>query len=361
VFKSGVTLSTGMTFTDSGTISANGNSITPTALGYVANLSSDAQSQLTSLQSKCTNISYSSGLTSISAGSYGSLYVNSNAYPTSSSGNSGTCFYWNSITPGLGQTDILNYSQGGTGGFTFNICSSTVSPKTILNIDSNGNISGGGNIVLGSSKYIDLTACISSSGLKVSSSSYLTSKILNYLVNISSDVQTQINNLSSSGSTALSYNSSTSTTTVTGNLQVNGLYETSTTALTYTSTSVGYTTSYLDTDDRTIINANTFGGTGALTLGIGVWMISGVAQFYYTSTANVLRYLQFAYVSGEQVIDGTQNSVYGSMVANTSYSMTTGCTCITITTAGTQISMFYSVSIVDVHTTYLYLSATKIG
>jgi len=117
----------------------------------------------------------------------------------------------------------------------------------------------------------------------------------------------------------------------------------------------------LDTDDRTIINANTFGGTGALTLGIGVWMISGVAQFYYTSTANVLRYLQFAYVSGEQVIDGTQNSVYGSMVANTSYSMTTGCTCITITSAGTQISMFYSVSIVNVHTTYLYLSPTKIG
>jgi hypothetical protein len=349
-----------MTFTDSGTISANGNSITPTALGYVANLSSDAQSQLTTLSSKLTNVSYSSGLTSISAGSYGNLYVSSNAYPTSTSTNAGTCFYWNCITPGLGQTDILNYCQGGTGGFTFNICSSTVSPKTILNIDSNGNISGGGNIVLGSSKYIDLTACtVSSSGLKVSSSSYLTSTILNYLVNISSDVQTQINNLSS-GSTALSYNSSTTTTTVTGNLQVNGLYETSTSSLTYTSNSIGYTLSA--TSSSTVaMTSGTYYYSSSLTLGVGVWMVSGLFQMYSQTTTSITKYVLITYTSNGDAVNGTLFSNNYSHTANVVYSTPCGATCVQITTAGTQIQLAFQTVSGSCYYNYYYVSATKIG
>jgi hypothetical protein len=249
--------------------------------------------------------------------------------------------FWGCVS-GVGETNFLNYSGPLLGGFSFSNCSSSNIPKTLLTIDSSGNINPTGNITVNSSKYIDLS---NSAGLKVGSSTYLTTS--------------QLSTLSSTISTVpISYSSPD--TTINSNVQVNGLYKTSTTALTYTSTAIGYTTSA--TSSSTVaMSSNIYSYSSSLTLGIGVWMISGVVQLYASSAATITKYVQLSYTSGGMIIGGTQFSSTSSHLASTVYSTPTGCTCITITTANTQIQLAFLVNSSVCSYNYYYLSATKIA
>ena len=65
---------------------------------------------------------------------------NNQSLPTTSSGNLGLGIYWNTVG-GLGESDFLNYSQGGVGGFAFYNISSTTTPKLLAQIDNNGSSS----------------------------------------------------------------------------------------------------------------------------------------------------------------------------------------------------------------------------
>jgi hypothetical protein len=350
-FKGATSIVAGHTFTFLGNISANSNTITPTQLGYISGLSSNAQAQLTSqlssittLQTLTSNISYSSGLTTISLGD-NNLFISSNTYPTTTSMNSGMCVFWNSISPGSGNSDILNYAKLGLGGFTFNNCSAYYTPKTLLSIDSSGNTSQLGNVVISSSKYIDLTACTgTSSGLKIGTSTYLNA--------------TQLASLSSTSSLPITYTSPD--TTINSNIQVNGLIKTSTTALTYTSTAIGYSTSVSNSTDFTITASSyIFSYTSPLTLGIGVWLLFGTVQLYNTSTATITRFVQFSYTSGS-IVNGSQNSCNDVMTANVAYCTPANTCVITITTAATQINMAYAASVSNYHQNYYYFEARRI-
>lgn len=59
--------------------------------------------------------------------------------PTTTSGKASLGVYWNTIG-GLGETDFLNNSQGGVGGFGFYNVSTTTTPKLLSQIDNNGQI-----------------------------------------------------------------------------------------------------------------------------------------------------------------------------------------------------------------------------
>ena len=59
--------------------------------------------------------------------------------PTTTNTKNALGIYWNTVG-GLGESDFLNYSQGGVGGFAFYNISSTTTPKLLAQIDNNGSI-----------------------------------------------------------------------------------------------------------------------------------------------------------------------------------------------------------------------------
>jgi hypothetical protein len=362
-------------------ISTGSYTISNSCLNYISTLSSDAQTQITNLstsltsantnitalQTKTNNISYTStgSLTTITSNVY--FQTGTNNFPITTSSNGGMSLFWGSVS-GVGETNFLNYSGSLLGGFTFSNCSSSNTPKTLLTIDSSGNITPTGNVVLNSSKYIDIS---SSAGLKVSSSVYVSPSILNYISTFTSDAQAQIDSHSTSitvlqaKTIKIGYNTVTTSTYFSDNIQVMGIIKTnSSTAQTYTSDSIGYklTTSYGYNSTGIQMTTNTWYYSSNLSLGIGVWSISGAIQTYSTANVQTQRFVQINYSTSNTAIDGTKFSFCSYLdPAYTYYDTPTGSTTIVITTTSTNICLAFKVVSAYCYYSSYYLHATKIA
>jgi len=161
---------------------------------YFSGVTSNIQNQITSntssistLQTKTNYLTIatdgaSNTVTSISGPVFLNNGTSTNSLPTTSS-LGGLEILWN--TSGYGYTGLINYAQGGTGGFKFYTVNNTANSfKQILNIDNSGKITAYSNIDV-SSNNVGITT----------STGTLTNAELGYLYGTTSNVQNQINTL----------------------------------------------------------------------------------------------------------------------------------------------------------------------
>jgi hypothetical protein len=386
------------------------NTISNTCFNYISTLTSDAQIQITSLSSsistlntKCTNIGYSAGITSISGTCQTTGTLNCNAavnFKGATSLNSGFVF---TILGNLSANSTtitpveISYLYGATSNIQTQITTLTNKLTNISYSSSNTTISG--NLTMGSTtSYIDLSGCTgTNAGLKVSSTVYVSPSVLNYISNLTTDCQTQLNFLE--GKTLnQSFNTVSYTTTFTSNLQLNGiayyfdlsactntnsgikcdsstylnatqltnlangLIKTPSTPLTYTSDSNGY---FLSTSTSSVygvaMSYSTYSYSSSLSLGVGVWSISGQFSMAASGNAVITKYVQIVYTSSGTVIPGTLNSFNSSNDSGFVYTTNTGYTNVVITSASTNIRLAFKVNSSICSYYDYYLQATKIA
>uniref|UniRef100_A0A7S0SY06 Uncharacterized protein n=1 Tax=Chromulina nebulosa TaxID=96789 RepID=A0A7S0SY06_9STRA len=141
-------------------------------------------------------------------------------------------------------------------------------------------------------------------------SNTITPTSLGYISGLAGNAETRLASLETK-TTNITYTSPD--TIINSNVQVNGLIKTSTTALTYTSTAIGYTTSVSNSTDFTIVaSAYVFSNTSTLTLGIGVWLLSGTVQLYNPSTATITRFVQFIYTSPKKTFPNLARNLHSN-------------------------------------------------
>ena len=205
-----------------GGIKTSSGILTNTKLGYLTNITSDVNNSfntintaLNTINTNLTAISYSGGTTNITS----KIYFNgatSQTLPSTTSSNTGTGLFWN-ISGGSGETDYLNYAQGGSGGHSFYSINATTTPHLLVSIDSVGTIKPSGSVDITTG-----TGILTTAGL-------ISNTVTGYLYGVSSSIQTQFNNIVSSVSgllqktTSQTYNSSSNTTSFSGNLATTNL------------------------------------------------------------------------------------------------------------------------------------------
>ena len=216
-FDNSVTISTGQLLNLIGSLYVNSTTITPAQLSYLSGLTSNAQTQINSINTNLTNYTAASGTQYFNLGGY--------AIPTTTTGtNAGFYMGWNK-TGGRGETDFLSCGQTSGSGFNFYVANSTNTPTLICSmLYASFTIPSTVAFIL--SSYLDLTT---SSGLKVTSGYTISPTVLSYL-DASSSIQTQINtcntNITSNTSNIASNTSNiatlnTTTATQTSNIATN--------------------------------------------------------------------------------------------------------------------------------------------
>jgi hypothetical protein len=182
--------------------------ISPTILKYIASLSSDAQTQINSLITNTTGISYSTSVHRM--GNIPHFMNTTIKLPTTASTLTGTRFFWNNSSA-ENETDFLNFANTGVGGYNFYTVNSTVAPFLLLNINTTGNLIPKG--------YLDVS--LNNTGIKTSAG-ILSNTNLGYLFNVSSDIQNQLGNANTNISTNTSNITSNTNAIATFNNSFNG-------------------------------------------------------------------------------------------------------------------------------------------
>ena len=191
---------------------------------------------------------------------------------------------------------------------------STVTPTKLLNIDGAGVLNLVGNIVIPSSKYIDVSTS-GCSGIKASSSVTVSPTTLTYM-DATSSIQTQINtanaNISSLTTTVAALPTFSGTNTWNGqNTFTQPINTSSTTLPTFATNSIGYNVDLI-LNTATAMTSATYVTTSNLTLGVGVWSISGNVIFYSTSANSY---------STEFLVGNNSATLYGGTTINYHYNV----------------------------------------
>jgi hypothetical protein len=126
-------------------VSGNINSVPNSKFAFLTNITSDVQTQINSKSNISGNNTFTGNNTMTGSLNVNNIVLNPagtitfpSSLPITTSTNAGLGITWNDpasgVGSGTGRTNFINYGQNATGGFTFTTLSSTATPITIMTI-----------------------------------------------------------------------------------------------------------------------------------------------------------------------------------------------------------------------------------